>query len=208
MAAAAGNPFSWAASLAVEPGSTVAFRATGTLTSLLDQYATYAYAYECECPSALSIRADSVKVALIVRDGALVADITSLFTVTASGASLRVAAGDVLKAAGISKDSKLELTYQAQVEPGASAGDYAAYAHVEYSSPYDPRAIDASMEDGVTIAVRDRGSQGVQSGASLLARNMPATGDAALAGVLSTLAAGVITLLVGRISRRRKAQEG
>lgn len=227
VAVGTGANVEWSDKVTVDPGATLTFRVTGTLTSVLDQYLTYHYAFICEHPAVFTVDGDSADVWLLSASGTRELEITDLFDLAANGGSLSATAEDVLKAQGIAKDSKVELTYRAQVSASAAAGAYTNYAHIEYSSIFDPHRVDKSVEDSVTVTVRDQKDEPtepteptepqepttkkpttkVEPAKKKTLLNMPSTGDFVLAGSISVAAAGAITLLVGLVSRRRKAQE-
>lgn len=182
----------YAQAVTVKAGDVVEYRVTGTLTSVLDQYLSYHYAFEDTHPAEIKVDASSVRVTL--QTGSAHSDITDLFTVQSSGTSLAVTTKDLLKARGVDMTSKVVLTYAASVAGDAKAADYDNFAHVEHSSIYDPHRVDSTVEASARVTVK--------AAKKASKRKMPSTGDRVIAAAIALAVAGGIVLMVGACARR------
>lgn len=116
-------------------GDTLDYCITGTLPSDIGEYETYEMKFSDELSAGLDYVLNSDKVAVVVKAGntTLTAD---KYTVTTDGRKMSVTITDLKKAATVTADTKVTVSYQAKVNANAvqgSAGN-ANTAYIEYSN--------------------------------------------------------------------------
>lgn len=115
-------------------GDLVSFKLTGTMPDNIDGYTTYKYIMHDSLSAGLALKADSVKVAI---DGTTITDGFEVKTTGLDeGCSFEVAFTDIKAGRTITKDTKVVVTYDAELTADADIGNHGNSndAHLEYSS--------------------------------------------------------------------------
>ncbi len=130
-----GETSTWQDSADHDIGDAVPFKLTGTLPDNLVDFSTYKYVFHDTLSTGLTFN-DDVKVTLDTEDGT---DITDNFTVTFTNGSLTIACDDLKVVEGLTKDSKIVVTYTGTLNEDAVLGSSGNpnTVYLEYSNKPD-----------------------------------------------------------------------
>lgn len=151
-----GTESDWQDAADYDVNDEIPYKLTGTLPTNFDSYASYSYIFHDTFSEGLTITADKVSVHLDSETGA---DITSHFDISVVGQELTVKAknGNIKTVPGITKDSKIVVTYTAILNDQAVMGKLGNpnEVYLEFSNnPYDSgegKPTGETPKDKVTV---------------------------------------------------------
>ena len=133
-------------------GDDVPFQLTGTLPTNISSYETYKYVFHDELSDGLTLNEESIKVEIGGKALTKDTDYTVNTSVT-DGCDFEIVFADLLKLSDITKDSKIVVTYTAELNGDAVIGGVGNpnEVHLEFSNnPYD-EGTGKTPKDKVTV---------------------------------------------------------